>query len=139
MCEGLYMDGTTNITCIDLSHVAVHNMQNRLLSQKFKGSLSLSCLLFYNLFKRIKVNKLLIIEIHSIFSTLILYFTPKQRMEWKPCDKAQVVNELPLGRIVRENPSSMQTIFGQILGFFFLGTGGLTHKTKMGVEGFIIA
>jgi hypothetical protein len=33
----------------------------------------------------------------------------------------------------------MQTIFGQILGFFFLGTGGLTHKTKMGVEGFIIA
>ncbi|KEH30388.1 putative endothelin-converting enzyme 1 [Medicago truncatula] len=36
MCDGLYNDGTTNITCIDLSHVAVHNMQNRLLSQGFK-------------------------------------------------------------------------------------------------------
>jgi hypothetical protein len=85
MCEGLYMDGTTNITCIDLSHVAVHNMQNRLLSQKFKGSLSLSCLLFYNLFKRIKVNKLLIIEIHSI----------SPRMEWSENQVIeQVVNEL---------------------------------------------
>jgi hypothetical protein len=85
MCEGLYMDGTTNITCIDLSHVAVHNMQNRLLSQKFKGSLSLACLLFYNLFKRIKVNKLLIIEIHSI----------SPRMEWSENQVIeQVVNEL---------------------------------------------
>ncbi|XP_004507399.1 uncharacterized protein [Cicer arietinum] len=36
MCEGLYKDGTTNITCIDLSHVAVHNMQNRLLSHGVK-------------------------------------------------------------------------------------------------------
>jgi len=39
MCDGLYNDGTTDITCIDLSHVAVHNMQNRLLSQGFKGYL----------------------------------------------------------------------------------------------------
>ncbi|WVZ04178.1 hypothetical protein V8G54_024984 [Vigna mungo] len=36
MCEQLHKDGTTNITCIDLSHVAVQNMQKRLLSRGFK-------------------------------------------------------------------------------------------------------
>ncbi|RDX85886.1 Protein TIC 62, chloroplastic, partial [Mucuna pruriens] len=36
MCEELHRDGTTNITCIDLSPVAVQNMQKRLLSRGFK-------------------------------------------------------------------------------------------------------
>ncbi|KAG5145448.1 hypothetical protein JHK84_030991 [Glycine max] len=39
MCEQLHKDGTTNITCIDLSPVAVQNMQKRLLSRGFKGQL----------------------------------------------------------------------------------------------------
>ncbi|XP_057451119.1 uncharacterized protein LOC130743031 [Lotus japonicus] len=33
MSEDLYKDGTTNITCIDLSSIAVDNMQKRLLSR----------------------------------------------------------------------------------------------------------
>lgn len=37
MCEDLYKDGVTNITCIDLSSVAVENMQKRLFSRGFKG------------------------------------------------------------------------------------------------------
>ncbi|KAI4295568.1 hypothetical protein L6164_035602 [Bauhinia variegata] len=36
MCEELYKDGTTNITCIDLSAIAVENMQKRLLCKGFK-------------------------------------------------------------------------------------------------------
>ncbi|XP_054787658.1 uncharacterized protein LOC129293622 [Prosopis cineraria] len=36
MCEELYKDGVTDITCIDLSSVAVEKMQKRLFSRGFK-------------------------------------------------------------------------------------------------------
>ncbi|XP_021813434.1 methyltransferase-like protein 13 [Prunus avium] len=36
LCEELYKDGVTEITCIDLSAVAVENMQKKLLSKGFK-------------------------------------------------------------------------------------------------------
>lgn len=39
LCEELYKDGVTEITCIDLSAVAVENMQKKLLSKGFKGVL----------------------------------------------------------------------------------------------------
>eukprot|EP01018_Ginkgo_biloba_P032051 Gb_17789 [translate_table: standard] len=37
MCEGLYKDGITQITCIDLSPVAVEKMQKRLTVEGFHG------------------------------------------------------------------------------------------------------
>lgn len=37
MCEELYKDGVTDITCIDLSSVAVEKMQKRLSSRGFNG------------------------------------------------------------------------------------------------------
>ena len=37
LCEELYKDGITEITCIDLSSVAVERMKERLLSQGYKG------------------------------------------------------------------------------------------------------
>ncbi|CAH9126137.1 unnamed protein product [Cuscuta epithymum] len=36
MCEELYRDGITELTCIDLSPIAVEKMKNRLLSKGFK-------------------------------------------------------------------------------------------------------
>ncbi|EOA17275.1 hypothetical protein CARUB_v10005548mg [Capsella rubella] len=36
LCEELYKDGILDITCIDLSSVAVDKMQNRLLSKAYK-------------------------------------------------------------------------------------------------------
>ncbi|XP_042507445.1 EEF1A lysine methyltransferase 4 [Macadamia integrifolia] len=36
LCEELYKDGITEITCIDISAVAVENMQKRLLAKGFK-------------------------------------------------------------------------------------------------------
>lgn len=37
MCEELYKDGVTDITCIDLSSVAVEKMQKRLFYRGLKG------------------------------------------------------------------------------------------------------
>lgn len=37
LCEELYKDGIVDITCIDLSSVAVEKMQTRLLSKDYKG------------------------------------------------------------------------------------------------------
>lgn len=37
LCEELYKDGITDITCIDLSAVAVEKMQKRVLSKGYKG------------------------------------------------------------------------------------------------------
>lgn len=37
LCEELYKDGITEITCIDLSAVAVEKMQKRLQSKGYKG------------------------------------------------------------------------------------------------------
>lgn len=39
LCEELYKDGVTEMTCIDLSAVAVENMQKRLLSKGLTGML----------------------------------------------------------------------------------------------------
>lgn len=39
LCEELYKDGVTEITCIDLSAVAVENMQKKLLSKGLTGML----------------------------------------------------------------------------------------------------
>ena len=39
LCEELYKDGITDITCTDLSAVAVERMQKRLLSKGYKGLL----------------------------------------------------------------------------------------------------
>lgn len=46
MCEEFHKDGTTNITCIDLSTVAAYNMHKQLLSPDEKVSLLNDCLLF---------------------------------------------------------------------------------------------
>lgn len=37
LSEELYKDGVTDITCIDISTVAVEKMQNRLLGMGYKG------------------------------------------------------------------------------------------------------
>lgn len=37
LCEELYKDGITEITCIDLSSIAVERMKDRLLSKGYKG------------------------------------------------------------------------------------------------------
>ena len=37
LCEELYKDGITEITCIDLSSVAVERMKERLLSKGYEG------------------------------------------------------------------------------------------------------
>lgn len=37
LCEGLYGDGITQITCIDLSPAAVERMKTRLLGGGFDG------------------------------------------------------------------------------------------------------
>ncbi|XP_049934524.1 uncharacterized protein LOC116257009 isoform X2 [Nymphaea colorata] len=37
LCENLYKDGITNITCIDLSSVAVEKMQKRLREMRYNG------------------------------------------------------------------------------------------------------
>lgn len=37
LCDELYKDGITEITCIDLSAVAVEKMRTRLLCKGFKG------------------------------------------------------------------------------------------------------
>lgn len=38
LCDELYKDGIVDITCIDLSSVAVEKMQTRLLSKGYKGN-----------------------------------------------------------------------------------------------------
>nr|AGV54743.1 endothelin-converting enzyme 2-like protein [Phaseolus vulgaris] len=72
MCEQLHKDGTNNITCIDLSHVAVENMQKRLLSRGFKGQLLLRTKVLLGLTsleKKIKLvvskNKTDVLLVHS--------------------------------------------------------------------------
>jgi hypothetical protein len=54
----------------------------------------------------------------------------------QPKHSAQVVNELPLGRIVRKNPSLilMGTIFGQTL-FFFVAELWITRPSSLGTRG----
>jgi 2-polyprenyl-3-methyl-5-hydroxy-6-metoxy-1,4-benzoquinol methylase len=37
LCEELYKDGVTEITCIDLSSIAVEKMQKRLALKGYKG------------------------------------------------------------------------------------------------------
>lgn len=37
LCDNLYKDGVTDITCIDLSAVAVERMQKRVQSKGYKG------------------------------------------------------------------------------------------------------
>lgn len=37
LCEELYKDGVTKMTCIDISAVAVEKMQQRLLSKGYAG------------------------------------------------------------------------------------------------------
>lgn len=37
LCEELYKDGITELTCIDLSAVAVEKMQQRLTSKGYRG------------------------------------------------------------------------------------------------------
>jgi 2-polyprenyl-3-methyl-5-hydroxy-6-metoxy-1,4-benzoquinol methylase len=39
LCEELYKDGVTEITCIDLSAIAVEKMQKRLALKGYKGVL----------------------------------------------------------------------------------------------------
>jgi 2-polyprenyl-3-methyl-5-hydroxy-6-metoxy-1,4-benzoquinol methylase len=39
LCDELYKDGITEITCIDLSAVAVEKMQKRLTSKGYNGVL----------------------------------------------------------------------------------------------------
>lgn len=38
LCEELYKDGITQITCIDLSAVAVEKMHKRLLAKGYNGT-----------------------------------------------------------------------------------------------------
>ena len=38
LCDELYKDGIVDITCIDLSSVAVEKMQSRLLSKGYQGN-----------------------------------------------------------------------------------------------------
>lgn len=38
LCEELYNDGVTELTCIDISAVAVEKMQKRLLSKGYPGT-----------------------------------------------------------------------------------------------------
>jgi cyclopropane fatty-acyl-phospholipid synthase-like methyltransferase len=42
LCEELYKDGVTEITCIDLSAIAVEKMQKRLALKGYKGVLLIS-------------------------------------------------------------------------------------------------
>lgn len=37
LCEEMYKDGVTDLTCIDLSSVAVEKMKQRLLTKGYKG------------------------------------------------------------------------------------------------------
>lgn len=38
LCEELYKDGIADITCIDLSSVAVEKLQSRVVSKGYKGT-----------------------------------------------------------------------------------------------------
>ena len=49
LCEEMYRDGITEVTCIDLSAVAVEKMQKRLEAKGYKGLFLLySCLSLHN-------------------------------------------------------------------------------------------
>lgn len=39
LCEELYRDGITDVTCIDLSAVAVEKMKHRLLAKGYNGEI----------------------------------------------------------------------------------------------------
>ena len=59
LSEELYRDGVTNVTCIDLSAVAVEKKKKQLLSKGLKGALVESCKIFIASYRRkITVNAL---------------------------------------------------------------------------------